>query len=442
LISVASHPSDSQAIAVAATPARCAHRFVPYIVRTRRRGRPDRRGRWSRQDRYYYGYSGRTTTVQDALGNTTTKISLVTGALARSQDAKGYYQNFTYDAFGSLTAVTDSASNALFSASYAYGLKAFQTASTDMDLGARSYTVDALGEVTGYSDANNHNFSQSYDGLSRPLVRTEPDLTTTWTWGTTAASYNIGKLQSVTATGSNGTYGESYGYDNYTRLQTDSISVPSDSTYTYTYGYNPTTGQLYTLTYPTSTAGYSLKLQYGYTNGILQQVADANSSTVFWQNTAMNPRGQVAQETLGNGIITNRTFDAVTGWVSNIQSGTSGGGVASVQNQSFAFDEDGNVTQRQDNNLGLNENFYYDADNRLDHSLLNGSLNLQMTYDGGNAGPGNITARSDVAGGSTWTYDSVRKHAVTQAGTGGYAYTYDGKGNATSRNGYPITWSS
>jgi RHS repeat-associated protein len=218
--------------------------------------------------------------------------------------------------------------------------------------------------------------------------------------------------------------------------------VPSDSTYTYTYGYNPTTGQLYTLTYPTSTAGYSLKLQYGYTNGILQQVADANSSTVFWQNTGMNPRGQVTQETLGNGIITNRTFDAVTGWVSNIQSGTSGGGVASVQNQSFAFDEDGNVTQRQDNNQGLNENFYYDADNRLDHSLLNGSLNLQMTYDGGNAGPGNITARSDVAGGSTWTYDSVRKHAVTQAGTGGYAYTYDPNGNATSRNGYSITWSS
>ena len=154
----------------------------------------------------------------------------------------------------------------------------------------------------------------------------------------------------------------------------------------------------------------------------------------------MNPRGQVTQETLGNGIVTSRVFDAVTGWVASIQSGTGGG--SSVQNQSYQFDVDGNVTQRQDNNEGLNENFYYDADNRLDHSTLNGTLNLQMTYDGGNAGPGNITARSDVAGGSAWTYDPVRKHAVTQAGTGGYAYIYDANGNATSRNGYSITWSS
>jgi RHS repeat-associated protein len=394
----------------------------------------------------YYGYAGRTTTVQDALGNTTTKISLVNGALARSQDAKGYYQNFTYDAFGSLTAVTDSGSNALFGATYAYGISAFQTTSSDMDLGARSYTVDALGEVTTYSDANGRHFSQTYDALSRPLVRTDyvesPDLVTTWTWGSSATYYNIGKLQSVTAAGANGTYGESYGYDSFSRLSTDAISVPSDSTYTYTYGYNPTTGQLYTLTYPTSTPGYSLELQYGYTNGILQQVADAHSSTVFWKNTGMNPRGQVTQETLGNGIVTNRTFDAVTGWLSSIQSGTSGGGVASVQNQSLAFDEDGNLMQRQDNNQGLNENFYYDADNRLDHSTLNGTLNLQMTYDSGHAGPGNITARSDVAGGSTWTYDAVRKHAVTQAGTGGYAYTYDANGNVTNRNGYPITWAS
>ncbi len=298
--------------------------------------------------------------------------------------------------------------------------------------------------MTAYSDAKGQQFSQTYDALSRPLIRTDlvtgPELVTTWTWGSSTASFNIGKLQSVTAAGSNGTYAETYSFDSLSRLQTDSISIPSDSTYTYIYTYNATTGLLNTLTYPTSTGGYSLALQYGYTNGILQQVKDVNSSTIFWQNTAMNPRGQVTQETLGNGIVTNRAFDAVTGWVASIQSGSGGG--ASVQNQSYQFDLDGNVTQRQDNNRGLNENFYYDADNRLDHSMLNGTLNLQMTYDGGGAGPGNITARSDVAGGSTWTYDAVRKHAVTQAGTGGYAYTYDANGNATSRNGYAITWSS
>ena len=165
-----------------------------------------------------YGYEGRTSTVQDALVNTTTKINLVTGPMAQSKDATGYYQMFTYDEFGSLTAVTDSASNALFGATYAYGISAFQTSSKDMDLGPRAYTIDPLGEVTAYSDNKSQSFSQTYDLLSRPLIRTEPDTTTTWTWGSTAASYNIGRLQSVSTLGPDGgTYSESYAFSHRNR---------------------------------------------------------------------------------------------------------------------------------------------------------------------------------------------------------------------------------
>jgi RHS repeat-associated protein len=55
---------------------------------------------------------------------------------------------------------------------------------------------------------------------------------------------------------------------------------------------------------------------------------------------------------------------------------------------------------------------------------------------------GDITSQSDVAGGATWTYDPVRKHAVTQAGSSSFTYAYDANGNATSRNGSTITWTS
>jgi RHS repeat-associated protein len=96
------------------------------------------------------------------------------------------------------------------------------------------------------------------------------------------------------------------------------------------------------------------------------------------------------------------------------------------------------VTQRQNNNAGLTENFYYDSLYRLDHSSLVGTTNLQMTYDA----MGNITARSDVAGGAPWTYDATRRHAVLQAGNANYTYTYDANGNAATRNGYAIVWSS
>jgi hypothetical protein len=111
--------------------------------------------------------------------------------------------------------------------------------------------------------------------------------------------------------------------------------------------------------------------------------------------------GQITQEQLGNGVVTHRAIDAVTGWVSSIQSGVGGG--AALQNESYLRDLVGNVTQRQNNNLGLTENFYYDNLYRLDYSTLqNGagsSTNLDMSYEA----MGNITARSDIAGGAPWT---------------------------------------
>ncbi len=98
----------------------------------------------------------------------------------------------------------------------------------------------------------------------------------------------------------------------------------------------------------------------------------------------------------------------------------------------------GNVTQRQDNNLGLTENIHYDNDYRLSYTQLGGTRNLSMSYDS----TGNITSRSDVAGGASWTYDPARKHAVTQAGSSSYVYSYDLNGNMTSRQGSTISWSS
>jgi len=53
---------------------------------------------------------------------------------------------------------------------------------------------------------------------------------------------------------------------------------------------------------------------------------------------------------------------------------------------------------------------------------------------------GNITSRSDVAGGAAWTYNAAHKHQVTQAGNSNYTYSYDSNGNAITRNGNNITW--
>ena len=400
-------------------------------------------------------YSGRTVTGTDPQGKLTTTITKVTGKLGRTQDNNGYYVNFNHDAFGSVLSVTDSLSNTLRTNVYAYGLKAFKTSLTDMDLGSRSYTVDALGEVTAYSDGLSQNFSATFDALSRMTSRTEPDLTTTWTWGTSAGNHNIGKMASISSVATAGTRSETYSYDAYGRVTDYTIVNPVDGSHSFDYTYGSTTGVLSILTYPKSASPSTYRVAAGlyYQYGILKDIYDNNTpSTIWWQANTMNPRGQITEETTEDlsghpQIVINRSFDAVTGWLSTNQAGVSGG--SGLQNESYTYDYVGNVTQRQNNNAGLTENFYYDNLYRLYSSTLNGTTNLQMCYDntGGActenvAGMGNITSRSDIAAGAAWTYDPARKHAVTQAGSSSYTYTYNANGNATSRNGSTISWTS
>jgi YD repeat-containing protein len=395
-------------------------------------------------------YSGRKIVVTDPLSKSITTYTKVTGKLGRTVDANGYSINFSHDAFGAVLAVTDSLANTLKTTSYGYGTKAFPESSTDMDLGAWTYSYDSLGELAGYTDAKGQSFSTQYDKLSRPILRTDPDLTTSWTWGSSPANFNVGKLASVTLPGTGSVpYAETYTYDNKGRLSNRTFNLPGDPVArAFDYIYNNATGLLDTLQYPAGfPAGFRVQAKYTYQSGILSSIANAtNPTTVFWEATATNPMGEITQEDTGNASgnpreITQRTYDAVTGLLGSVQSGSNGG--FARQNEGYMYDELGNLIQRQDNNAGLTENVFYDNLYRLDHSTLSSSTaptpasNLQMHYDA----MGNITSRSDVASGTAWTYDPVRKHALTNAG-GAVAYAYDANGNVVTRNGSLIHWTS
>lgn len=400
-------------------------------------------------------YQGRTTVYTDARQKTKTTVTNVTGGLARTTDHDGYYVDFGYDAFGSLTSVKDSAANQLFTASYVYGVGAFQTDVTDIDKDVstaagqhRTYIYDALGELKSFTDAKNQTttFTSSdpnspYDPLGRPVTRSEPGLTTTWTWGTSAGSYNIGKLASVSTSGDSA-YSESYAYDNVGRLSQQTIQ---GLTFDLTYG---THGAVYSMMYPTTTNGCRVKLIYSYQYGYLSAVTDNSSAgscgstgTVYWSANQQNWQGQSTQETLGNNVVTNRIFDAITGSLKSIQSGVGGG--TGLQNFSYFYDEVGNLGQRQDNTRGLTETFCYDNLHRLDHTTTSGSCpglpaKLQMTYYSN----GNIKSRSDVAGGANWTYSATHIHQLLQAGDSSHTYAYDNNGNVGTRNGYTVSWTS
>jgi RHS repeat-associated protein len=388
-----------------------------------------------------YGYAGRTSTTTDANMHTTTKITKVTGSLARTQDASGYFINFSHDAFGAITAVTDSQSNTLNSMTYAYGIGAFQITSKDADLGPTTNTYNALGELTNYTDAKGQQFGFGYDALSRLVTRTEPDLSTTWTWGNTATSYNIGQLQSVSAASSAGTYSEAYTYDSKTRPSTQTITIPGDAAYAYTETYN-TAGLLNTIKYPVSTSSYQLTLQYSYQNGILQKISDVSvggPTTVYWTANATNPSGQITQETLGNGVVVNHALDAITGWVTGIQAGLGGG--SGLQKNAYLFDEVGNLTQRQDYISGVTENVFPDNLNRLGHTV--GDSSTQMTYDAlgrvatweANGATVNSTNYTNAQTGCSYYSDHAQPHAVRSntQGTFTISYCYDANGNMTAQ---------
>lgn len=396
-----------------------------------------------------YAYAGDTTTITDANNNARTLVHDPNGLLRRVQDATGYAITLSYDAAGAHTGTVDSAGNPLWSGTVQYGIAPFTTGVTDADLGPWHYTFDALGELTAWSDAKGQSFSARYDALSRMTDRYEPDLYSHWTWGTSAAAHEIGRLHSVcTGTGVNPTvcnatsgYAESETYDNDGRPSQRSIVIPGDTTYTYTWSYATATGLLDTLTYPADPSGYRLQVKYGYAYGSLQSLTDISDSpnVTFWTGNSVDGRNQYTQETLGNGVVVNHNFDTVTGVVNSITAGP--GGNATLQNNSYLYDGVGNVIQRQDNNAGITESIYYDALNRLSHTV--GDTSTQLTYDTmgrlatweASGASANVNDYTTPQSGCTY-YSNAQPHALRGSHQGSWppgSHCYDANGNLTSQ---------
>lgn len=371
-------------------------------------------------------YEGLTTRVVDALGKQSTQIQDAAGRTARSLDHDGYGQTIDYDAFGNPVRVQDTLGNTLQSATY--NIHGIRTALTDMNMGSWGFAPNALGEIVSQSDAKSQTTSFVFDALGRLTQRTEAEGTSNWTWGTSAhnsvgAKY-IGTLKSISGPG----YSETYTRDALARPSTTIVNA--DTAYHIDYSYN-NLGKLETLTYPTSTSSYRLKLDYDYQSGQLLRVKDYNApSTVFYQVGAVNPASQVTQLSLGGGtLITTRQFDAVTGLAKTFQTGVGGG--SGVQNLSYAWDGVGNLTQRQDLNQSVSETFFYDNLYRLDYSQRNGSTNLDLSFDV----LGNITSRTGVG---TYTYHASKKHQLLST-SNGWSFTHDANGNQTAGRGQTIT---
>ncbi|MCM2311592.1 MAG: hypothetical protein NDI84_09320, partial [Steroidobacteraceae bacterium] len=370
-------------------------------------------------------YNGLSVTGTNPRGYSTTEVRTAWGDRMRVTDGAGNHSYYRYDAFGNLTRLIDPLNHDV--RILAYNLRGAQTSEVNLNRGTTTLVPNALGELVSATDAKGQTRTHVYDNLGRMTSRSEPEGTTSWTWGSSASSHNIGRLATVAGPG----LSESYGYDGLGRPVTRSIT--SDATYQYDYAYNGI-GRLDTLTYPTSTDGYRLKLAYEYQYGELSRIKDYNDpNTVPWQLNAMDAAGRVLDETLGADVRVVSGFNATTGRLSSRQAGVGGG--SGIQNLSYWWDVNDNLIRREDGNQAppVYEYFYYDNLDRIDYSQRNGVTNVDVAYDA----LGNLTSKSDVG---SYTYDATKIHAVTAAGANSYAY--DANGNMTSRNGSTVIWTS
>jgi RHS repeat-associated protein len=368
-------------------------------------------------------HDGLVVTESDPLGRSAIQRLDAVGRVVQVVDPALTDVDYEYDAFGNLVTVRDfGGAETLMS----YDVRGFRRSIDDPSAGRWTYDFLPLGELRSQTNARGQLTTFSYDRLSRPVKRSEPEGTTTWIWGTSATERNIGSLASVSSPG----FKETYKYDAFGRPVTVRTTIAGVSLVT-RQSYNASTGLPSVLTYPVSTGTTPLRVRHHFDRGRLVRLSDADTGGTYWKLDGVDGFGQVTDESLGNGVRVASTHDAVTGQLAARTAGPGGG--AAYQNLGYAWDAVGNLTLREERNGGVQEQFFYDSLDRLDYVSRGGSTLLDLTYDE----VGNLTFKSDVG---TYRYDVNRRQAVVAAGANTYAY--DANGAVVNASGTSISWLS
>ena len=395
-----------------------------------------------------YAYEGDTTSVTlDAGGDdeTTTTTRNAAGWITQVTDVKGGNLKFVYDAFGDPTQVT-TPGNVVIANNF--DIRGRKTSTTDPDMGPNggswAYTFDAFNELTEQispnESAKNQSTTLAYDALGRLVSRYEPDMQSTWCYDgngggscPSGVQYAKGLVTQESCSGAacvGGGYTGDYTYDDVeSRPSSYAISYATSPSGTCnpcmsSETYDKTTQQLGTVTTFSGLAiTYSYNSPYGYLTGITQ------NGTSAWSLTSLDASLRIEDESLAGGAATiARTYDPNTGNIATILgSGTSSGSLA---NLSLSWDNLGNLLSRQDTLNGFTDYLCYDSLNRLAYSNVvtqseSGTCNTgeqdikTFVYDGGNAGDGNVTVKTDLGAyqyGGNGT-NGAGPHAVTAINT-------------------------
>lgn len=178
--------------------------------------------------------------------------------------------------------------------------------------------------------------------------------------------------------------------------------------------------------------GQADELQLMLTQAELEASVGGQQYIYYWQRRDTDAYNHTLSEVLGNGLVNTYEHNANTGRAARIQTTNSGKQIRSLH---YRYDQHNNVKSRFDEELGITDNWQYDALDRVKRNTLaladktrHGVNNTDLTraFDYRYDSVGNIEFKTGI-GGYTYSKKNAGPHAVTQAN--GLNYAYDAAGN-------------
>lgn len=324
-----------------------------------------------------YNYDGLQKTINTISPNGVSQIVVETynpmGWRSQTIDIGGNVIDYEYFSDGMLKSTLING-NPSTKVEYEYDGRRKLTKMKDPAKGETSYEYNAYGELKTQKTARGCTTTYSYNNAGDIVRRSEVDgnegkaVITHWVYDNTK-----GKLGTLSCVAYGDLHGVTYEYDDLLRVIKSTEKINGE-TYVTKYAYDAANREEH-VGYPSG-----LKIQKKYSNtGYFRTMLESGSETVLWQTDAVNAMGYITDYQLGNGIVTQRTYDDKTYLLKGIVAKVN---KKPIQNLSYRFDGFGNLINRTSKTGGAkSENFTYDNMNRLVGISQNGAITGMMEYD-------------------------------------------------------------